>query len=365
MDQQLLREFLADAEDLIGLLNGDVEALRAARKGRERRALIASIFRHAHTLKGAAATVELETLVRIAHELESLLDSIRLGHVRLSEAVLAAFDEASHALAETLNAAARGEACAPPSALVERLRALAQTSDREAGTSPEASLRILASLPPALAHSLSTREVERLREAAEEGSRLFFINFNLDLATFDQQYRALENALSSEGEIINTLPGMADAPPGTLGFQLLYATEESAARVAARVEPFTAATLEEIVLDALKEPDRFQDQFSESERQAQSASLLGSRHAPAQTIQTMMRVELEELDEAIHAAHELCKRSSVVLERALASGGGRIGLGESLDDLASDVRSRAFKLAEKLIALRVAPADHILTRQGD
>ncbi|HEX8096538.1 MAG TPA: Hpt domain-containing protein, partial [Pyrinomonadaceae bacterium] len=135
MDQLLLREFLAEAEDLIEALAGDLQSLRAHRAGgRTRRGLLDRIFRHAHTLKGSSASVELEETARLAHEFESLLAAARLGRVRLGDAVLDAFDDAASCMAQTLDSAARGEPPPNISAVIERLRLLAAGGESRAVT---------------------------------------------------------------------------------------------------------------------------------------------------------------------------------------------------------------------------------------
>ena len=93
MDSSILREFLAETEDLLEILFGDLQALRARHnEGRARRELVGRIFRHVHTIKGSSATVELETITKLAHAFEDLLDGVRLGTISLSNEALDAFD---------------------------------------------------------------------------------------------------------------------------------------------------------------------------------------------------------------------------------------------------------------------------------
>src|ERR1051325_6055879 len=110
MDEQLLREFLAEAEDLIEVLLGDIQALRARKgEGRARRDLVARIFRHVHTIKGSAAAADLSAMAELAHEFENLLDGVRLGRVHVDDSVLDALDEAAGALSHALASASRNE----------------------------------------------------------------------------------------------------------------------------------------------------------------------------------------------------------------------------------------------------------------
>ncbi|MEA2172567.1 MAG: two-component system, chemotaxis family, sensor kinase CheA [Blastocatellia bacterium] len=366
MDQQLLREFLADAEDLIEGLSGDIEALRARRAvGRERRALTGRIFRHVHTLKGAAAAVELETVGQLAHEFESLLDGVRLGRVALDDDALEAFADAALALSETLVATARGETPPPPLALLERLKRLSLKTDGGAAHAMRA--RLLGALPRNLTRSLSAYELERLREAMQDGSRLFAVNINFDLVNFDTRFRALEDALNADGEIVNASPGLEVSRPGEVGFRIIYATEETATELAARVSPFGPATLEEIATHTLK------DQYTQQEDQRASAALpeqeTASREFQVQNrtqgsiapLTTHLRIELEELDEAIHAAHELFKRTTATLDLTL-SGGALVENKELLENSVTEIRSRSLELEERLIALRMIPVARTLVR---
>lgn len=394
MDQQLLREFLADAEDLIEGLSGDIEALRARRgTGRERRMLTGRIFRHVHTLKGAAASIKLETTSRIAHELESLLDLVRLGRLSLNEAVLDGFADAAAALSETLVAAARGEAPAPSLPLIENLRRLARETEGERSAPALAQEALPGALPGAIAGSLSQYELQRLREAAQDGARLYLINVHFDLATLDHQFRVLEDALAGGGEIISTAPGLEGSSAGQLGFRILYAAFESTAELAARLLPFGATTLEAMAPEE-QDTQRADARGLGSEResmgqQSVGRQLMGQQPVVRQSVAqqfvgqqsagpesiarqgstpesiapltTHLRVEPYELDEAIYAAHELFQKTTAMLELA-ASKGVAVEGGQLIESLATEIRRRAARLEESLIALRLVPLARALRR---
>ncbi|HEX7956754.1 MAG TPA: Hpt domain-containing protein, partial [Pyrinomonadaceae bacterium] len=173
MDERLLREFLAEAEDLIEGLYGDIAELRERRAdGPARRELVARIFRQAHTVKGTAAAAGLDAAGRIAHEFESLLDAVRTGRAPLGEEALEAFEEAVAAVGESLAASARGEAQAAPEALFARLRRLASAG---ATQSPEREEETPTGLPDEVARTLSAHERRRLAEALGEGARAYVV----------------------------------------------------------------------------------------------------------------------------------------------------------------------------------------------
>ncbi|HKC64398.1 MAG TPA: ATP-binding protein [Pyrinomonadaceae bacterium] len=352
MDNAILREFLAETEDLLEILFGDLKTLRARRaEGRARRELLGRIFRHVHTIKGSSATVELEPITKIAHEFENLLDSVRLGRVNINDEVMDALDSAANALSESLNAVARNEAQPDTKPLVERLRHLAKTKgdEQEAIRARDA----LSALPEAISASLSKHDAHRLREAVEEGSRLFVVNVSFDLTTFDKSFRNLSDALAEDGEVISTLPGIASDAPDKIGFRIIYATQATTEELKERASPFGEVSMTELTTAGASGKDRRKAGVESSQDSAQLKSI-----AP---LTTHVRVEMSELDAIIAGAHELLIETTNALnlvstfhtqpdERAL------------IDERAKSVRRSFLELEEQLIALRMVSVTQMLER---
>lgn len=351
----LLREFLADAEELIETLFRDIQQLREQRStGRAQRELTGRIFRHVHTLKGTAATAGLSTISHIAHEFETLLDGVRLGRVNINEAVINAFDDAAHALSQSLDAAARDETLPPPLQLIQSLQLLAQSDDAQPALH-QSSAATLEFLPAEIARALNADEARRLREATAEGQRLFSINVAFDLATFDERFRELSQALVNNGELLSTLPATAEAAPGAINFQLLYASEQSAEELAALTVPFGLVSVKELLLES--EP-RSENVEAQSHEESQS------EHAAVETIAplaTHVRVELGKLDELISAAHELMTETLNALEPARSvdattderePGAARV----------ARIQQQFLSLEAQLTGLRRVPLAHTLER---
>ncbi|HEX8186872.1 MAG TPA: Hpt domain-containing protein, partial [Pyrinomonadaceae bacterium] len=218
MDERLLREFLAEAEDLVEELYGDLAELRERRgEGPARRELVARTFRHVHTAKGTAAAAGLGAAGRVAHEFESLLDAVRRGRAPLDDEALDACEEAVGVLAESLDAAARGEEWAVPARPVERLRRLAARAPAAAAGAGRAEEL----LPPEVARALSAPERQRLSEAVAEGARAHVVSVNFDLSDFDEQYKRLSESLKEAGEVVSTQPFVSDVGAGRVGFRIV------------------------------------------------------------------------------------------------------------------------------------------------
>src|SRR5215203_4109002 len=91
MDEaRLLRQFVAEAEDLAEALQRDLGALATQRvAGRVDPDLLNRVFRSAHSLKGMAGMAGAEAVARAAHRFEDLLDDLRMGRVRPSAGIVA------------------------------------------------------------------------------------------------------------------------------------------------------------------------------------------------------------------------------------------------------------------------------------
>ena len=122
--------FAMEAEQRLDALSNQLLALEEAGDDTE---LVASIFREAHTLKGAAAVVGLDSFSDVAHAMENLLEQLRSGDrtatPALIDGVLAAVEGLRVMLPVVL---AGGDEVEAGAALVRALHALEGSSD-EAG----------------------------------------------------------------------------------------------------------------------------------------------------------------------------------------------------------------------------------------
>src|SRR5688572_32938515 len=219
---ELQLQFVADAEGLIEGLFNALEELRLRRaEGPRRRELTGQIFREVHTLKGSAAAAEVESIARVAHEFENVLDAVRLGRIVIDDAVLDVFEDAAHAISENLAATNRNQPTAISGDLLPRLQQIAKSAFLHE-VPPVASARSL--LPEDLARALSKYDEQHLREALEEGCRLFIISANFPILSFDQEFRRLSERLIAGGELVATVPSPQTSNPGEINFGMLYAT---------------------------------------------------------------------------------------------------------------------------------------------
>ncbi|HEX3559252.1 MAG TPA: ATP-binding protein [Pyrinomonadaceae bacterium] len=345
MDDQLLSEFLAGAEEIIEGLHGDMASLRArSAEGRARRELVGRIFRRVHTIKGTASAAGLEATERLAHEFESLLDSVRLGRAALDDAALEAAEAAVGAIAASLSDAAKGVPTSAPQELVERLRLLAVANPNSTARGPD-DAQEFETLPCEVERALGEHERQRLREAAREGALAYVVSADFDLATFDEQFRRLSEALGECGEVVSTQPFVNADAPERVGFRIVCASERPREELSAHAAAFGA------VLPDEETAMPFDDAAGEDVG-AQGAELSAS------SLTTPVRVSLEELDDIIWSAHGLFAEAARALDLASPPGAQR----EESESHAADIRRRFVELEERLTGLRMVPLRATLER---
>src|SRR6516225_884454 len=82
-------EFLSEAQEILEGLGRDLLGLdEGVRSSRVDPTLVNDVFRAVHTLKGLAGLFGANRMASLSHELEELLDHLRLGRVELTHGVL-------------------------------------------------------------------------------------------------------------------------------------------------------------------------------------------------------------------------------------------------------------------------------------
>lgn len=388
MDDELLREFLAEADERIEVLFADTERLRRVHTdadGRARRELIARIFRHVHTLKGSAATLpRLAAVSRLAHEFENLLDAIRGGRAPLTDAAIDTCEDATNALALALASVAQSDdndgdapAAELSPAIFQQLRQHAR--GEEAGNAPPLSVdqktnlhaNTFAALPEEIARALSGVEQRHLSESVKEGARVLLVAVAFDLATLDELFGRFTAALGECGEIISTFPGDPTPAPDEISFHVLYTTSCPREELEACLAPFGARIAwtnetPEIVganRNATRDDASIRDAHKSPNALTPEAAGVASDATSRATI--FVRVPLHELDELVTATHELLNDTLALLEQThetSVSAGGTPAATTTEAMRARRLREDFGALEERVMCLRMQPLMPVLER---
>ena len=169
------QEFVSEAEEILERMREGLALLSEQRAG-DREVdpnLVNSVFRAAHSLKGLAGLFGLEGMGGLAHHLEDILDSLRLGRMPLENPAFELLDEAVSLFTVLLKRIGDKsfEVEAEPliADLVSRIEGAVQTrvefEDELVGLN----------LDPSLLRALTEYEEHRLRENIRRGRHLVLV----------------------------------------------------------------------------------------------------------------------------------------------------------------------------------------------
>ncbi len=100
LTKRLMATFLEELYEHTGALSDQLLALEKDPSGPERSELLKSLFRAAHSLKGAARAVGVGLVEQVCHRLEDLLEDVRDGQRVLTHELVSLFLEAADAIEE-------------------------------------------------------------------------------------------------------------------------------------------------------------------------------------------------------------------------------------------------------------------------
>jgi two-component system chemotaxis sensor kinase CheA len=218
-------EFLSEAQELVDGLGRDLLHLdEGLKKGRLDAELINDVFRAVHTLKGLSGLFGATRMAGLSHELEDVLDDLRLGRIELTSAVLDLLFQAVSLYGRIL-ASESGETPDPAAEVEQLLVALGQFSQRRAGGAVGVVSQY--DLDPGLLGVLTEYEEHRLRTNIAQGQGLYRIRVRFSLSTIDSALDDLKAKARPHGEIITYLPTGSGADIDTIELEILMASRAS------------------------------------------------------------------------------------------------------------------------------------------
>ena len=226
-------EFLSEAQELVDGLGRDLltldEGLKAGRVDPE---LINDVFRGVHTLKGLSGLFGATRMAGLSHELEDVLDDLRLGRIDVTPTVLDLLFQAVSLYARLLTAQS-SDAPEPEREVEQLLLAVGQLSQRRGG----GGWWVVAQyeLDPGLLGVLTEYEEHRLRANIQQGLALFRIRARFSLATIDSSLDELKAQARPLGEIVTYLPTGSGANVDTIELEILMASRASLSALQAAI----------------------------------------------------------------------------------------------------------------------------------
>ncbi len=215
-NEELLRDFFVEAEMQVDLLEQNILVLENDSSNEDS---IDEIFRAAHTLKGASATVQMSELAEFTHIVEDVLDDIRSGKLAISEAIIDTLLSSIDIIKAMLSSRTQGEIYTEDiSEIQSKLTELLGTKQAEApvkkAKKKAAKQKSLSPSPiasgdePVSEVELSEYDVLELQEAADDGDDVYqiIVEFNPDNLMNTVGGIQVFAALKTGGKVLKTSP---------------------------------------------------------------------------------------------------------------------------------------------------------------
>lgn len=375
MSRRNTDEFLAEAEELLETLSQDLGLLgSAAEQGQSAPDLINQIFRNAHSIKGLAGMFGFSEVAELAHHLETLLDQLRLGKITLDSALIdCLFDTL-----EVLAALIRGKAVDPdfsldPSDCLNRIDNLLPGS-HQAPAKPGN-----LGLDSALLDVLTEYEEHRLRENLKQGCSLLLVKVAFSLASFDTELSALIDAIKQRGEVISTLPGVANDNPELLAFRILCGSNLTPEELQQQLG-LTDGAVEMVPVSSIADAEQPHDSESGegpettgAAEEGQPTQTTASLAAPGQqsaepgsarSLSSTVRVDIAKLDSLMNIVGELAlaKAGIARLSREMREQG--VSQGRDLEKALHQLDRRINELQAGVMDVRMVPVGQLFDRMN-
>jgi two-component system chemotaxis sensor kinase CheA len=220
-----LKEFLAEAEEIIESLNDDLAHFFEG--GSNDPDLLNSIFRSAHSLKGLSRMFGFEPVERLSHNLEDLLDGMRMGKVDLTGEVMDLLLEAVTVIRSLLAVKSRGEEVdVGIEEIIDRLNgAIAKHGPGVEGGASSALV------DKSILNVLTEYEEHRLNTCIKRGLNILKVQASFPIMSFDDGLEELTTVLKECGEVITTLPSPGSSPGETINFDIVVAVNSTQGEV--------------------------------------------------------------------------------------------------------------------------------------
>ncbi len=366
-----VKDFLAEAEEIVDQLNNDLIAMGdCAETGDCNPDLLNSIFRGAHSLKGLAGIFGFGEIGTLAHNMENLLDSLRLGKISLNASIMTVLFDAMDLLGNLVRGASDGHMDANGIAdMVARLNACATNTKQSSGHSPLTALGLAESVLGAL----TEYEEHRLLENVNKGRRIFSVIASFSLMTFDVELGDLTDLLKKEGEVISTLPSVGSGNEGGIDFELLFGTSR-------RLDELTTIISKPSVvirrLGGDESPAEYapetpvqlpSPQLSEEAVSTEPSPLSKSADTAvtAKSMSRMVRVDILKLDELMNIVGELVLSQSTINElvgKVRVSGYSTLAI--ELGKAAKGLQRKLNELQKGVMEIRMIPVGQLYEKMS-
>ena len=350
-DDRARQEFTGEAEELLDTLSRDLVDFEA--QGQDvRPELVNKIFRNIHSLKGLAGMLGFGEISELSHNLEDMLDKLRMGKIAITRDLVDLLYDA----VDSLNRLVIAINDPSVSGLVDMTKLTSrihQTISNQPQLKQGDTLSEL-TLDEHTKRSLTEYEEHRLIENVRSGKHILVLEVTFDFSDFDEKLRALTASLSEAGEVISTLPALDATGGAGISFRLLYGSTLNEAAVAALAPQAAVGNLRKLSGAPVSSP---------------ASAAGGDTGAPQSEVEEdlslrslspTVRVDIAKLDHVMNIVGELIIEKTQ-LENARA-GVTQKPVVQELAKVARNFDRRLSELQRSVIEMRMVPVGQIYSK---
>jgi two-component system chemotaxis sensor kinase CheA len=361
MSGKAVKDFLAEAEEILDQLCSDLGVMSDTADGGECSPdSLNSVFRGAHSLKGLAGMFGFISVQELSHNLENLLDSLRLGKVKFTSQVMTILMDALEALGTMIRNLNDGGGDDPP---IEQIVARINSAVSATGESDSESIISSLGLPSSMLNALTEYEEHRLLENIKKSRNIFSVLASFSLATFDQDLAELTDALKKAGEVVSTLPSVGASIESSIDFEILYGSAKSLDEVTLLVAESNAMVrlLGEVTSSSSLSP-------AVSAVVEAEESVLNPQQDTSTTAKSMsrtVRVDIGKLDDLMNIVGELVLSHSTIndiIEKMRQS--GHAGQLSDIQKAAKGLERKLNELQKGVMEIRMIPVGQLYDKMG-
>ncbi len=349
-DDRARDEFTGEAEELLDTLSRDLVEFESQGKD-VRPELVNKIFREIHSLKGLAGMLGFGEISELSHNLEDMLDRLRMGKIEITrELIDLLYDsvDSLNRLVIAINDSSLG-GLVDITALTRRIHQLvtAQPAQQQGDAFRDLTL------DEQTRKSLTEYEEHRLLENVRAGKHILSVEVTFDFADFDEKLRVLTASLSDAGEVISTLPAIDSSGGAGIAFRLLYGSALNDAAVTALAPEAKVTSLRKAAAPAVVGP----------------ADISLATEAPAEedlslrSMSQTVRVDIGKLDHVMNIVGELIieKTQLETLTRSQEAQQSRL-LAHELTKISRNLDRKLNELQKSVIETRMVPVGQIYSK---
>lgn len=373
------KDFQAESEELLDGISMQLRELEHSLTTKQPKPeVINAVFRGIHSLKGLSGMLGYAKISQLTHDLENLLDELRMGKISLSHQLIDFLYDCLDAL-NVLTIELTDPSMTDDFQIMPLLRRIEEFLEERKGEDSHTIFDEI-ELDPNIIKVLTEYEEYRLSDNIRRRVNLFSLIASFNFETFDEELTRLNGGLREIGEIITTLPSIEPISETEIQFNLILGTEYDEEKLD---ELFSVFALK-IQRIPYTKPSRVSDMPGNRQEKsaaavtagttAQSASGSENQCEPAPDADDAkeqrsiasgktVRVSLEKIDGVLNMIGELAITRSVIdqIARDLRDYAGFHQAYELLK-INRGLEKQIMRLQTRILEIRMVPLDQLFSR---